>query len=275
MSDDIAGLRSLLFAPGDDPRKLRKALTSEADAVVADLEDAVAPAGKDAARATVAEVFAEVPAGGLRFVRVNAPETGLLAADLVALDSIRHDGIMLPKATTASLGALDRGGPPIIALIETAAGIRDGYDIAAHPRVAALMLGGADLAAEANLELRADGQELLLARSTLVFASTAARIRAPFDVVHLDVRDAQAQRREAELARSLGFGGKACVHPAQLEGVHAVFTPDADEAAHARDVVAAYDNAMERGDAVALLDGKLVDLPIVLRARSVLARLPS
>lgn len=272
MNADLSGIRSLLFAPGDDPRKLRKALASDADAVVADLEDAVVPSAKAAARQAVAEVFAEVPADGLRFVRVNAPETGLLAEDLAALDCVEHDGLMLPKATRASLEALGADGPPVIGLIETAAGVRDAYDAAAHPRVAALMLGGADLAAEANLEVRADGQELLFARSTLVFASTAAGIRAPFDVVHLDVRDADAQRWEAELARSLGFGGKACVHPEQLAGVHTVFTPSAAETEEAERILQAYRQAEERGDAVALLNGKLIDLPIVLRARSTLAR---
>ncbi len=271
MNGEFAGIRSLLFAPGNDARKLRKALSSEADAVVADLEDAVAPADKRDARQTVAAVFADVPPRSQRFVRINAPETGFSEADLASVAALDCDGLMVPKATPTTLDVLDTRGPPVLALIETAAGVRDAYVTAAHPRVAALMLGGADLAAESNLEVRADGQELLFARSTLVFASTAARIRSPFDVVHQGVHDSEAQEHEARMARSLGFGGKACVHPAQLDGVHKVFTPSAEETEHAQQIVAAYDSAMARGDAVALLHGRLIDQPIVLRARSIIA----
>lgn len=279
---DLAPVRSLLFAPGHQEAKLRKALASGADAVIADLEDAVPPEEKDAARRSVATVFAgtpvDDPADGSvhrRWVRVNAPGTPWFEADLGALADTAVDGLMLPKATASSLEALDAlqpTGPPVIALVETAAGVRDAYRTAEHPRVAALMLGGADLAAEAALQVRADGQELLLARSTLVFASAAAGLRAPFDVVHLDVRDEAALEAEARLARSLGLGGKACVHPAQLAGVHRVFTPTAEETAQARAVLAAAREAEEQGRAVALLNGRLVDPPIVAQARTVLAR---
>ncbi|OZM70439.1 CoA ester lyase [Amycolatopsis antarctica] len=272
MSALFASLRSLLFAPGKDEAKLRKALASGADAVIADLEDAVPPPEKGAARATTTRVFAEEPVRCLRFVRVNGAGTEWLGDDLAALREVGVDGLMVPKATPAAIEALGPEGPPVIALIETAAGVRLAHETAAHPRVAALMLGGADLAAEANLEVRPDGQELLFARSTLVFASVEAGIRAPFDVVHLDVRDDEAQRAEATLARSVGFGGKACVHPAQLDGVHSVFTPTADETGHARTVLAVYEEAMARGDSVALLNGKLIDPPIVLRAQATLAR---
>ncbi|MBK1783206.1 CoA ester lyase [Prauserella sp. ASG 168] len=262
----------MLFAPGKDERKLAKALASEADLVVADLEDAVPPGEKELARATIAAAFATRRSRGLSFVRINAPGTPWFADDVAALSGVALDGIMVPKATPSALGALDEDGPPVIALIETAAGVRDAYETAAHPRVVALMLGGADLAAEANLELRADGQELLHARSVLVFASIAAGLRPPFDVVHLDVRDDAAQEAEARLARSLGFGGKACVHPAQLAGVHRVFTPTEEETAHASAVLAAFDDAQRRGESVVLLNGKLVDPPIVASARTTLAR---
>ena len=265
-------LRSLLFAPGKDEAKLRKALATHADGVIADLEDAVPPGEKDTARRTIATVFATEPKRGPRFVRINTPGTPWAADDLAAVAELDIDGVMLPKATPSTLDAIGPDGPPVIALVETALGVRFAWETASHPRVAALMLGGADLAAEANLELRADGQELLFARSSLVFASAAAGIRAPFDVVHLDVRDDAGQEAEARLARSLGFGGKACVHPAQLDGVHRVFTPTAAEIEHGRGVLAAYEQAMARGDAVALHEGKLVDRPVVLRAQATLSR---
>jgi citrate lyase beta subunit len=220
----------------------------------------------------VHRVFTEELAHHLRLVRINALRSDWAAEDLACLATTSLDGLVVPKATPAALEALDSDGPPVIALIETAAGVRLAHATARHPRVAALMLGGADLAAEANLEPRTDGYELLLARSTLVLASAEAAIRAPFDVVHPDVDDDEGQYTEGVLARSLGFAGKAGVHPAQLDGVHRVFTPTEQELEHARRIVAADRDAQAHGDAVTLIDGELGDAPIMQRARSALAR---
>src|SRR2546421_6390546 len=209
---DLAHLRSLLFAPGSDERKLRSALTSGADAVVADLEDAVVPARKDAARELVARVRPPL-------VRVNGADTSWFAGDLALVRSLELDAIVLPKATPEAVAALGSSGPPVVAIVETAAGVRTTYEIASAPRVAALILGAVDLGAEVGLEPRRDGLELLYARSKIVFDSVAAGIRAPFDVVHLDVRDDDGLEAEGRLARSLGFGGKVCIHPAQPGGV--------------------------------------------------------
>jgi citrate lyase subunit beta/citryl-CoA lyase len=209
-----------------------------------------------------------------RLVRINALGTEWAAEDLACPATAHIDGLVVPKATPAALEALDPDGPPVIALIKTAAGVRLAHETAGPPRVAALMLGGADLAAEASLEPRTDGYELLLARSTLVMASAEAGIRAPFDVVHPDVTDHHGQHTEAVLARSLGFAGKACIHPTQLDDVHRVFMPTEQELEHAREIVTAYQDAQARGDAVTLIDGELVDAPIVQRARSTLARAP-
>jgi citrate lyase subunit beta/citryl-CoA lyase len=210
----LAGVRSQLFVPADRPDRLAAAFTSGSDAVVADLEDAVAPDRKDRAREIVADVLPKLE-GAARFVRVNAPETGLLEADLDAIGGIALDAVLLPKATVDSLGALRGVGIPVIAVIETAQGLREAYEIASTPDVEALGLGAADLTAALGLEPRPDALELLFARSKLVVDSSAAGIRAPFDRVFPRLIDEAGLREDTLLARSLGFGGKSCTHPSQ------------------------------------------------------------
>jgi citrate lyase beta subunit len=178
---------------------------------------------------------------------------------------------VLPKATPAAVAALGDTGPPVIALVESAAGVRSSYEIASAPRVEALLLGAVDLGAETGIQPRADGLELLYARSKLVFDSVAAGIRAPFDVVHVDVRDDEGLEHECRLALSLGLRGKACIHPRQLEIVNRIFAPSEEDVAWARDVVAAYERESAAGRGVFALRGAMVDLPVVERARRVLA----
>lgn len=264
-------LRSLLFAPGSDERKLVRALTAGADLVVADLEDAVAPAEKDAARALVAAVFSHAGATAARAVRVNGAASPHFGADLEAVRALPLDAVVLPKATPEAVDALGAEGPPVIAIVESAQGLRLAYETASRPRVAALMLGAADLGAELGLEPRPDGLEILYARSKVVADSGAARCRPPIDVVRFDFRDAEGLRREAALARSLGFGGKACIHPAQVPVVNAAFAPSEQQLAWARRVLAAYEQGLREGRGAVALDGELVDLPIVERARRTLA----
>lgn len=138
------------------------------------------------------------------------------------------------------------------------------------PRVAALLLGTIDLGAELGLEPRADGLEILHARSKVVLDSAAAQIRAPFDGIHADVRDAAGLEAEVELARSLGFRGKACIHPAQLEAVNAGFSPRAEDVAWAQNAVEAYERGVGKGRGTVALDGAMIDLPVVKRARRIL-----
>jgi citrate lyase beta subunit len=267
----VAGLRSLLFTPGSEPDRLAKALAGDADAVVADLEDAVATAEKAAAREAVVEALSSPRDRTVRLVRINGMDTEFAGDDLAALAGTQLDAIVLPKAAPAALAALPAEGPPIVALVETAVGLRSSHDLAVHPRVVALMLGAADLGAELGLETRPDGQEILYARSQLVVDSAAAGIRAPFDVVHLDVRDSEGLEQECHLARSLGFRGKSCIHPAQVEIVNRTFSPRADEVDWARRVISAYEEAVSRGRGAVAVDGKMVDPAVVARARALLA----
>jgi len=265
-------LRSLLFAPGSDERKLGRALETDAHATVADLEDAVAPDEKGSARDTVARVLARPRrSSSLRLIRVNGADSPELAADLELVASVDVDAIVLPKASPEAVTALGFSGPPVVALIETAAGLRAAYETACATRVFALMLGGVDLGAELGLESRRDGLELLYARSQIVVDSAAAGLRPPLDVVHLATRDDAGLEAECSLAKSLGFGGKACIHPAQVGIVNRVFAPAAGDVAWAREVIAAAESGLRAGRGAVALDGALVDAPVVTRARRILA----
>jgi citrate lyase beta subunit len=267
----FATARSLLFAPGNDERKLEKALAAGADAVVADLEDAVPATEKEAARTGARRVLGGAATASLVAVRVNAAGTEHWGADLQAVADLELDALVLPKATPEAVGALGPDGPPVVAIVETALGVRHAYETARLPRVAALVLGAVDLGLELGLEPRADGQEVLYARSRLVLESAAAGLRSPFDLVHVDTRDDEGLEAEARLARSLGFRGKACIHPAQVAIVNRVFSPTGEERERARRVVEAYERGLADGRGAVALDGEMIDLPVVERARRILA----
>ena len=235
-----------------------------------DLEDAVAPSEKGRARELVARLLAEVQTACARMVRVNGIDTPYWREDLAAIEGLSLDAVVVPKATPQAISALGEEGPPLLALIETAAGVRLAYETASQPRVFALALGAADLGAEVGLEPRPDGLEILYARSKVVLDSAAAGVRPPFDVVHLDVRDSEGLEAECRLARSLGFRGKLCIHPAQVPVVNRVFSPTFEEVEWARRVVDAFEAGISSGRGAIGLQGMLVDRPVVERARAVL-----
>ncbi len=265
---ELPHLRSLLFAPGSDARKLEKAFASTADGVVCDLEDAVAPPDKDGAREVTAAAVRAATAGPARIVRINGAGTDWFDEDLALVATLDLDAIVLPKSSPEAVDALGPDGPPVVAIVETAMSLRQAFEIASKPRVAALLLGSVDLGAEVGLETRADGQELLYARSKISFDSTAAGRRGPFDVVHLDFADTAGLEAQCRLARSLGFRGKASIHPAQIETINAVFSPSEQEVEWARGVVDAFESQSE---GVLAVNGTMVDKPVVDRARRILA----
>jgi len=263
--------RSFLFAPGSEERKLVRALESGADAVVADLEDAVACEEKNAARDVATRLLGDVGTDSLRLLRVNGIDTEWHDADVAALGAIGLDGIVVPKATAPAIRAVgDRVDTPIVAIVETARGLRDAFEIASHERVAVLLLGAVDLGLDLGLEEREDGQEILFARSSLVVDSAAAGLRGPVDRVWVDVRDLEGLARDCAVARSLGLRGKALVHPDQIAPTHEAFAPTAGELRRAREIVAAYDRAVGEGRGVVALDGDMIDAPVAERARELL-----
>lgn len=264
----LASVRSLLFAPGNEERKLRGALESEADAVIADLEDAVPAREKDRAREVVREVLGEAGAPGgdpLRLLRIADP------ADLELATELGVDAVVIPKATAAGVRDLPPG-PLAVAIVETPAGLRDAHAIASSAGVAALMLGAVDLSAALGLEPYGDGLELLFARSSIAVDSAAAGIGRPIDSPCLDFRDLDVVRREAERARLLGFAGKACIHPAQVTAVNAAFTPSSEQVEWAESTLAALAEAERDGRGAAALAGTMIDEPVAARARGILAR---
>ncbi len=215
MADGVVSARSLLFVPGHRPERFAKAEASGADGIILDLEDAVAAANKDAARAHVA---AWLVAGKSGTVRINAVETPWFANDLAAIAGAGGATVMLPKASVAGVTAVmatlgDQAR--VVALLETAAGIFDAASICRSPNVFRAAFGSVDLGTEVGVDPD-DREALLCARSTVVLASAAAGIAPPLDGVTTDVTAAEPARVDAAYAARLGFGGKLCIHPLQV-----------------------------------------------------------
>jgi len=269
-----ASARSYLFVPADRPERYAKALASGADAVIVDLEDAVAASAKDGARAALA---AWLDGGGAGVaVRINDAASQSFAADLALVAHPAIVTVVVPKAERAADLARVRAAAPhagLLPLIETAAGVDRVREIAAAPGVQRLAFGAIDLQLDLGIEEGGDGDELLFFRSQLVLASRLAGLDAPVDGVTTAIDDAAAIEADTRRARRLGFGAKLCIHPRQLAAVHAAFAPSAGELAWAERVVAAAESATATAGAVAV-DGRMVDRPVLLRARALLARKP-
>jgi citrate lyase subunit beta/citryl-CoA lyase len=272
-------LRSLLFVPGTRPDRFARAIASGADAVVFDLEDSVEASRKAEARDALSTLLSRPPDGigasGLRLVRMNAFGSLWLKDDLACLGTLTIDGVVLPKAETpAEVEAVARrvASLPIFPLLETARGILNALSIAsANAPLPALLFGAEDLTAQLGVPRTIDGEELLFARSQVVLAAAAVGAEA-IDAVFTDVRATGDLRRDALRARALGFGGKMAIHPDQVDAINDVFSPSAAEIDQARRIVDASDAAAAQKEGVIRLDDQMVDTPVVLRARRVLAR---
>jgi citrate lyase subunit beta/citryl-CoA lyase len=269
-------VRSYLYVPGDDESKIVKALAGEADAVVLDLEDAVAPNHKEEARATVARVLESEP-GKPVFVRVNAVGTDLAAADIDAVSAGYLAGLRLPKVESAEGVRLVaemleelRSGATIQCLIESALGLERAFEIAtSHERVCSMGLGEADLAADLDV---ADEAGLLYARSRVVVASRAAGLNHPVASVYTKVRDLEGLRRSTETAKRVGFFGRSTIHPSQVPVVNEVFTPQEHEIAEAQELLDRLEDETAAGTGAFVLDdGRFVDRAVVESAHLTLS----
>lgn len=279
--------RSHLYVPGDKPEVLAKALGRGADALIVDLEDAVAIAAKDSARAIVADWLATLPAAADNaveiWVRVNPGE--LRSADVAAIVCPALTGICLAKTETAGevaavaaevavlepeRGVAD-GAIRLAPLLESAAAVLRALEIAEAPRVARLQVGEADLRADIGVELGADERELLWVRSQVVLASAAAGIAPPVGPVSTNFRDLDALAESTRALARLGYRGRACIHPAQAAVVNEVFTPDSEKVAAARSLIERFDAAVAAGDGVMLDEnGRMVDEAVIRQARRLL-----
>ena len=279
-------LRSLLFLPGNTPKMLEKGPFLEADALILDLEDAVSPREKDAARVLVRNALRVVDFRGKDIiVRINAP--GLDSAWQEDIREIVLPGltmIMIPKtedgetirqvAEKIGTAEKERGIPTgnirLIPLIETCRGIEHAYEIAtASQRIYGLFLGAEDLTADMRCKRTREGSEILFARMALLNAARAAGVEA-FDTPFTDVNDLDGLQADAQQARGYGYSGKASISPRHLEIINQVFSPSAEEIQYAREVVEAIEAAEKSGKGVVAVRGQMVDKPVGLRARQTL-----
>lgn len=260
----ILDARSLLFVPGDRPERFDKAAATGAGTVIIDLEDAVAP---DAKAAALARALAWIREGHEAVVRVNGVGTAWHEAEIAAL-AATDAGIMVPKSQSAGeLAAVQSVvGDRIIALVETARGIRDADAVASAPGVLRLALGNVDLAAELGID-PASHAALAYARGHLVLASAAAGISPPVDGVTTALHSSAVLEADLAVTRELGFGGKLCIHPRQVNPVNDSLRPSDDELAWARRALASV-----RTDGVSVVDGEMIDAPVVARAARLIAR---
>jgi citrate lyase beta subunit len=277
--------RTLLFVPGDRPDRIGRAIASDADAVAVDLEDAVAPEAKAEARKGVPAAVETAAAREGLFLRINPVDGPDFADDLATVAALlpRLAGVLLPKVQDARavhhldalLGGLEatahmpQGATALLPIVETARGVLAAPDIAAaSPRVATLLFGTLDLAADLGVTATVEGRELLHARSQVVLATAAAGLPGPLDGPHAALDDTDGLVRASVLARDLGFTGKVVLHPRQLAPVREAFAPTEAELARARQILAA---AREAGTgAFRLADGTFVDAPVLRRAAALL-----
>lgn len=269
MGGEIVAGTLPLFVPGDRPERLAKAMAAGPDAVIVDLEDAVAPEAKATARAGLAAALAALPAGLPVLLRINAAGTGWHDDDLAAAAVLPLAGLILPKAETAGdlRRAGDRSGRPVIALIESALGLHRAAELAAAS--ARIAFGSIDFAAD--LAMSHTRTALQAARAALVLAARLAGQPAPLDGVTTAIHDAARLEDDCRHAVELGFGGKLLIHPAQIAPARRGFAPSADEALWARRILSA---AAGGGGAALRVDGAMVDAPVIRRAEQILARIP-
>jgi citrate lyase subunit beta / citryl-CoA lyase len=284
----LGTMRSMLYAPGSDPRMMRKALDAGADAIIFDLEDAVASDRKSEARTEIARLLDNLAATGAAhppvFVRINASSSGMREADLDAAVRPGLAGLKLPKTESADeLTSLDaacstleseRGLPlgsvVVIPGIESARGLQEVDAIARSARVWCLSFGAVDFAHDLGTEPSADGTESFVALSTIAIASAAAGLHRPMDSAWSDITDEGGLHRTSRLARRLGFQGKAVIHPRQVPVVNDVFGVSEGELSTARAIVEQADHAALGGRGALQVEGSLVDAAHVRRARALL-----
>jgi (3S)-malyl-CoA thioesterase len=275
MTQSMRPFRSMLYIPGSKERALDKARGLAADAIIFDLEDAVAPDAKDAARITLRE---ELDKGGYgkraKLVRINGFDTPWGNADIQAFRNAEIDGILLPKVNSAydieTLADM-MSDIPIWAMMETASGVLNAKQIAAHPRLAGIVMGTNDLVKELGARPGPDRAEIQTALQMSVIAARADGVPI-VDGVYNAFKDDDGLRRECEQGRDLGFDGKTLIHPAQLDIANEVFAPSAADLDLARRQIAAFDEAGARGEGVAVVDGKIVENLHIVTAKALIGK---
>lgn len=278
--------RALLYMPGDDWKKITKSITLGVDCICMDMEDGTAISRKAEARATIARALQELDFGASeKLARINSVGSGWEQDDIDAVLPYHPDGIVIPKvessehvgwaAEVIETAELKYGWPinsiRILIGVETAKGILNLKELAAHPRLDAIIFGGEDFAASIGATRSEDAVELLYARQAVLVACAANDLQA-IDIVSIDYRDIEALRSEAEFGARLGYSGKQIIHPAQVEPVQTAFTPNDEAIAYAKRIVETFEASQKEGRGAYALDGKMIDMPLVRNAQKVLAR---
>ncbi len=279
-------LRTVLFVPGNQERRIDKARSIPADAIILDLEDSVPLAEKNSARVMVSASIGGLALKGQEvFVRINALSTDHAVADIKAIATPGLNGICLPKSESADdilradaliaeaerAADLKVGSIWLLALVETPKGILNVYEIAsASPRVLGIAFGPEDYTLEMEVKRTREGAEIYYPRVVIAVACHAAGVLA-IDGVYTDIRDEEGLSRETRLARQMGFHGKLLIHPNQVSPVSQIFSPAEEEIIHAQGVVEAFEAALAQGQASTSFEGKMIDAPVAERAKKLLA----
>ena len=278
-------LRSWMFVPGHRQRMIDKALGLNADAIMLDIEDGVAPSEKDTARKNIGESLGrkKTPGSPARYVRINAIGHPRMDADLDAVVRPGLEGLVLPKVDTVaearkvdailtdreSKRRMPSGGIKLLIAIESPKGLLNAPAIAASSsRVTGLMFGAEDFGREIGLPAVREGEarDLIFARSAMVIAAASAHVQA-IDGVWVDLNDGPGLLGFAKQSRRLGFSGMSCIHPSQVDAINTTFSPTAEEIDYCKKVLQAFEEANARGDGSIAFGGQLIDRPIVERAR--------
>jgi len=278
--------RALLYMPGDNWKMIAKSITLGVDCVCMDMEDGAAVNKKAEARATIAKALQELDFGASeKLARINAVGSGLETEDIEAVLPNRPDGIVIPKVESfeqvewasriIEAAELKYGwrvnSIRVLIGVETAKGVLNLKEIAAHPRLDAVIFGGEDFAASIGATRTKEAVELLYARQAVVVACAAYGLQA-IDIVTIDYRDIESLRAEAEFGARLGYSGKQIIHPAQVEPVQTAFTPSDEAVAYARRIVETFEASQKEGKGAYSLDGKMIDMPLFKSAQRVLER---
>lgn len=264
--------RTMLFMPGNNPSMLINADVLGADSVILDLEDAVSIDEKDSARILVREALKFLTYRGVEtVVRINPLDTDFGIKDMKEMKNLSIDTILLPKADENEVKLADEllqgTDKKVMALIETSFGLERIYEtLTASDRVDGLLLGGEDLTSDMGIKRTKEGKEIYYARCRAVAAAKALKISA-IDTPFTDTDDYEGLRKDTKNAKNIGMTGKACINPRQIETVHSVFSPSSEEIEKAVRIMAEYEKAKAKGLGVFSLDGKMVDAPILSRAK--------
>jgi citrate lyase beta subunit len=272
--------------PGDNWKMITKAITLGVDSICMDMEDGTAINKKAEARVTIAKALQELDFGkSEKLARINSVGSGWEKDDIVSVLPYRPDGIVIPKVESfehvewagnlIEAAELKYGWPVnsirVLIGVETAKGIMSLKEIAAHPRLDAIIFGGEDFAASIGATRTKDATELLYARQAVVVACAANDLQA-IDIVTIDYKDIESLRAEAEFGARLGFSGKQIIHPVQVEPVQTAFTPSDESIAYAKRIVETFEASQKEGKGAYSLDGKMIDMPLLKNAQRVLER---